>query len=215
MEENRDDCVSGRHLIALDGDSSWQVVGAQRDGAREILAPGLDQNRLAIPSRHRQSHHARAAPERFVRGAQLDPRRYRADLDAIRVFGAAFFQVVGHGDHEFAVARRVESNVAIRPAAIVISRNLAPVPGEDPDDRVERRADLTGEDANIVGLPLPGVKREKINIPRFFDHSVQCDRSRKRSGAIGGVVGLGLDRVAKRAEPKQVRIGRVAARIVR
>ena len=129
--------------------------------------------------------------------------------------GPPFFRWSDNGDHEITVARRVESNVTIGPDAIVISRNLARVLGEEPNDRVERRADLTGEHANIVGLPLLGVKRERINIPRFFDHSVECDRRRERSGAIVGVVGLGLDRVAKRAEPKHVRVGCVTARIVR
>ena len=121
MEKKWDDRISRRHLVGLDGDSSRQVVGAQGHRAREIFAPGLDQNSLAIPSRNRQSHHVRATPERFVGGGQSEPRRHRSDLDPIRVFGPSFFQVVGHGEHEITVARRVESNVTIGPCAIVIS----------------------------------------------------------------------------------------------
>ena len=126
VEKNRDDRVSGRHLIRLDGDSRGQVVCAQGDRAPEILAPGLDQNRLAIPFGHRQSHHAGPAPERFVGRAQLEPRRHRADLDAIRVFGPPFLQVVGYGEHEITVARRADIECSCRARRYRHSRRPGP-----------------------------------------------------------------------------------------
>jgi len=115
--------------------------------------------------------------------------------------------VVGHRDDELAVLRRGEPDVTVGAAAVVIARDPPPAPRGDRQDRVQRRADLAGEDPDLVDLALARREGIVIDVAGRPDHPVEGHRRGERRRRLGGVIGLGLQGVAEGAEAEGVGIG--------
>ena len=186
-EKDRDDRVARGHFIGLDGHAGGQAVGDQRDRSAKILAPGLNQDRLAISPGDRRRHHVGPAPERFVGRAQLEPGTHGADFDAIGIIRPTLLQMVGHGDHEIAVLRRGESEIAVRTFAVVVARHASGVLAENVQNRVQWRANPARNHANVVSFPFPRFESYESTSP-------VCSIAPLR--ATGGVNGVAVSWVS-------------------